>query len=98
MTSLWRTFDKNRFRQWMKLLSKPENLHGVCLDPKNLASHRRTRSLGLAAVVRSFNDRKETGFLTPVSRVTVAVLEINLDHRVAFRQGLIDEGVFPPTP
>ncbi len=33
---------------------------------------------------------------TPVGRVTVAVLEINLDHRVGFRQGLIDEGVFPP--
>jgi hypothetical protein len=34
--------------------------------------------------------------LTPIGRVTVAVLEINLDHRVAFRQELIDEGVFPP--
>jgi hypothetical protein len=27
---------------------------------------------------------------------TIAVLEINLDYRVAFRQGLIDEDVFPP--
>jgi len=35
--------------------------------------------------------------LTPIGRVTVGVLQINLDHRVAFRQGLIDEGVFPPT-
>jgi len=34
--------------------------------------------------------------LTPTGRATVAVLEINLDHRVALRQGLIDEGVFPP--
>jgi hypothetical protein len=34
--------------------------------------------------------------LTPAGRATVAVLEINLPHRVAFRQGLIDEGVFPP--
>jgi hypothetical protein len=33
---------------------------------------------------------------TPTGRATVAVLEINLAHRVAFRQGLIDEGVFPP--
>ncbi len=33
--------------------------------------------------------------LTPVGRTTIAVLEINLDYRVAFRQGLIDEGVFP---
>jgi hypothetical protein len=34
--------------------------------------------------------------LTPAGRATVAVLEINLDYRVAFRQGLIAEGVFPP--
>jgi 5-methylcytosine-specific restriction endonuclease McrA len=33
---------------------------------------------------------------TPAGRATVAVLEINLDYRIAFRQGLIDEGVFPP--
>jgi len=33
---------------------------------------------------------------SPIGRVTVAVMEINLDHRVAFRQELIDEGVFPP--
>ncbi len=35
--------------------------------------------------------------LTPIGRITVDVLEINLDHRVAFREGLIEEGVFPPT-
>jgi hypothetical protein len=34
--------------------------------------------------------------LTPTGRVTVAVLKINLDYRVSFRQRLIDEGVFPP--
>ncbi len=34
--------------------------------------------------------------LTAIGRVTVAVLEINLDRRVAFRQGLIEEGAFPP--
>jgi 5-methylcytosine-specific restriction endonuclease McrA len=33
---------------------------------------------------------------TPIGRVTVAVLEINLEHRVAYRQALIDEGLFPP--
>jgi HNH endonuclease len=33
---------------------------------------------------------------TPRGRATVATLRINLDHRVAFRQELIDEGVFPP--
>src|SRR5258708_5081671 len=35
---------------------------------------------------------------TPIGRATVAVLEINLEYRVAFRQGLIDEGGFPPGP
>jgi hypothetical protein len=34
--------------------------------------------------------------LTPSGRGTVAVLEINLDYRVGFRQRLIGEGVFPP--
>jgi hypothetical protein len=34
--------------------------------------------------------------LTPLGRTTVVVLEINLDYRVAFRQGLIEEGAFPP--
>jgi hypothetical protein len=33
---------------------------------------------------------------TPAGRATVAVLEINLPLRVAFRQELIEEGVFPP--
>jgi hypothetical protein len=33
--------------------------------------------------------------LTPVGRTTIAVLEINLDYRIAFRQGLIEESVFP---
>ena len=34
--------------------------------------------------------------LTSVGRATVDVLEINLRHRVLHRQGLIEEGVFPP--
>jgi hypothetical protein len=34
--------------------------------------------------------------LTPTGRATVRVLRINLDHRVGFRQELIEEGVFPP--
>jgi hypothetical protein len=33
---------------------------------------------------------------TPVGRATVAVLAINLAHRVAQRAALIAEGVFPP--
>jgi hypothetical protein len=35
---------------------------------------------------------------TPVGRVTVAVLEINLPERVEHRQSLIEEGGFPPAP
>jgi hypothetical protein len=34
--------------------------------------------------------------LTPIGRTTINVLQINLDHRVAYRQCLIDEGIFPP--
>jgi 5-methylcytosine-specific restriction endonuclease McrA len=34
--------------------------------------------------------------LTPIGRATVTVLEINLDYRIDLREGLIEEGVFPP--
>lgn len=33
---------------------------------------------------------------TPTGRATVVALKINLGHRIDLRQGLIDEGVFPP--
>jgi len=33
---------------------------------------------------------------TPVGRATIAVLAVNLPHRVAQRAALIAEGVFPP--
>jgi hypothetical protein len=33
---------------------------------------------------------------TPTGRATVVTLRINLDHRVAHRHELIDEGVFSP--
>ena len=33
---------------------------------------------------------------TRTGRLTVDVLGINLSHRVAFRQALVQEGVFPP--
>jgi hypothetical protein len=32
---------------------------------------------------------------TPTGRCTVVVLEINLPDRIAFRQGLMEEGLFP---
>ena len=34
--------------------------------------------------------------LTPTGRVTVALLHINDEYRVELREGLIEEGVFPP--
>jgi hypothetical protein len=34
--------------------------------------------------------------LTPVGRVTIALLHINDEYRVALREALIAEGVFPP--
>jgi hypothetical protein len=34
--------------------------------------------------------------LTAIGRATVAVLEINLRHRVVHREALLEEGVFPP--
>jgi hypothetical protein len=33
---------------------------------------------------------------TAIGRATIIALKINLDHRVDLRQGLIEEGVFPP--
>lgn len=33
---------------------------------------------------------------TPIGRVTVALLHINDEYRVELREGLIEEGVFPP--
>jgi 5-methylcytosine-specific restriction endonuclease McrA len=42
--------------------------------------------------------RWESAFLigsTPCGRATVAVLDINLPHRVAHREALMDEGVHP---
>jgi HNH endonuclease len=35
--------------------------------------------------------------LTPIGRATVIVLEINLSYRIDLRDGLIREGIFPPT-
>jgi hypothetical protein len=54
-------------------------------NPRRHKWHRHFRWDGPALVGR-----------TPIGRATAAVLEINLDYRVAFRQNLIDEGVFPP--
>jgi hypothetical protein len=34
--------------------------------------------------------------LTPIGRVTIDVLSINIPYRMRLRQTLIDEGLFPP--
>ena len=61
------------------------------------------------AIISLFNPRKdvwsdhfrwhnaELEGLTPTGRVTVHVLAINCDFRVALRRTLIQEGVFPPS-
>jgi hypothetical protein len=36
--------------------------------------------------------------LTPIGRVTIAVLRVNDPFRVELREGLIPEGLFPPLP
>jgi hypothetical protein len=35
--------------------------------------------------------------LTPIGRATIATLRVNFPHRVAHREALIEEGVFPPS-
>jgi hypothetical protein len=88
--------------------SRPGNL---CLARAAYNNHKGTDLSGIDEITRKivplFNPRRHKWSrhfrwdgpvlvgLTPVGRATVAVLEINLDHRVALRQGLIDEGVFP---
>jgi hypothetical protein len=47
----------------------------------------------------SYHFRWEGPYLigrTAIGRVTVALLRMNLPHRVELRQELIDEGLFPP--
>jgi hypothetical protein len=53
--------------------------------PRRHKWHRHFRWVGALLVGR-----------TSVGRATIATLRINLDHRIAFRQELIEEGVFPP--
>jgi hypothetical protein len=40
----------------------------------------------------------ELSGLSAIGRVPIHVLAINLEHRIALRKSLIDEGVFPPVP
>lgn len=88
----------------------PENLALACFSCNNhkgpnIAGRDRTTQ----RIVRLFHPRRDQWGrhfrwhvarlvgVTPIGRVTIAVLNINLPHRVALRQGLIKEGLFPPT-
>jgi hypothetical protein len=55
-------------------------------NPRRNAWHRHFRWQGAILLGR-----------TPAGRATIATLRINLEHRVDHRQGLIEEGHFPPT-
>jgi hypothetical protein len=73
-----------------------------------LRHYRDVSRWALTKIVPLFNPRRHSGRRhfrwdgpvligrTAVGRGTVATLRINLDHRIAYRQALIDEGVFPP--
>lgn len=87
----------------------PDNLAFTCFACNN---HKGTNVAGVdeesSEVVRLFHPRRDTwidhfewnGALlagrTPIGRVTVDVLGINLPHRVELRETLMVEGVFPP--
>jgi hypothetical protein len=90
----------------------PTRAGNLCLACFACNNHKGTNISGIdpktKKMVKLFNPRRHkwrrhfrwTGpvllGLTPIGRATVIVLEINLDYRLDLRQGLIDEGVFPP--
>lgn len=88
----------------------PENLALACLSCNNHKGPNIAgidREFGTDKVVRLFHPRNDVweehfewnGAVldgrTRIGRTTVYVLGINLPHRVALRQSLIEEGVFP---
>jgi hypothetical protein len=90
----------------------PTRASNLCLACFACNNHKGTNISGIDTktkkIVQLFNPRRHKWGrhfrwagpvlvgLTPIGRATVIVLEINLDYRVDLRQGLIDEGVFPP--
>jgi hypothetical protein len=86
-------------------------LRNLCLACLACNNHKGPNVAGLdpktKKIVPLFNPRRhkwhvhfcwEGAFLiglTPIGRATVEFLEIKLDYRIDFRQGLIDEGAFP---
>jgi hypothetical protein len=91
-------------------LTRPGNLCLACFACNN---HKGSNISGVdgksGAIVPLFNPRRHrwrrhfrwAGPVlvgrTSTGRATAAVLAINLEHRVNYRQALVDEGVFPPT-
>jgi hypothetical protein len=91
----------------------PTRASNLCLACFACNNHKGTNLSGIdpktRQVVPLFNPRRHKWHrhfrwqgpvlvgLTPIGRATVIVLEINLDNRVDLRQGLIDEGIFPPS-
>lgn len=89
----------------------PTVLHNVALSCYHDNSHKGSNIAGLdpktGQLTRLFNPRRHTWNRhfrwhgahligrTPVGRATVAVLNINHPFRVALREGLIKEGLFP---
>jgi hypothetical protein len=89
----------------------PTRASNLCLACFACNNHKGTNISGIdnktKKIVPLFNPRRHTwarhfrwdgpvlAGISPIGRATVIVLEINLDHRVDLRQGLIDEGVFP---
>jgi hypothetical protein len=90
----------------------PSRAGNLCLACFACNNHKGTNIAGFdtktQTIVRLFHPRRHKWAkhfrwhgpmligLTATGRVTVAVLEINLDYRVSLRQSLIDEGTFPP--
>ena len=91
----------------------PTVLHNLALSCFHDNSHKGSNIAGLAPKTRKlmplFNPRRQQWsrhfrwqgpYLigrTPVGRVTVAVLNMNDPFRVELREGLIADGLFPPT-
>ena len=90
----------------------PTVLHNLALSCLHCNSHKGPNIAGLdpktRKLTRLFNPRRQKwarhfrweGVLlvgrTPVGRTTVAVLNMNAPVRVALREELIEQGVFPP--
>jgi hypothetical protein len=89
-----------------------DRIGNLCLACFACNNHKGTNISGIDSktqrIVRLFNPRRHKWHrhfrwdgpvllgLTPIGRATVIVLELNLDYRVDLREGLIEEGVFPP--